>query len=291
MGDPKIIAIVSGKGGVGKTMLAVAMANELARSRRTLLLDLDFFNRGLTGLFASLKPRSTQTEVAAPKFLRTNADTAWSVSEVSPNLFMVYYDDIDDSQSGLLEAADVKALANELSGYVSYLAGEFKCDFVVLDCHGGPDKTSFAACLAATRSVLVSEPDRITLHGTLNFLRTMRREAPSAAVDIRLIFNKVVAAFGPMFLFSFYRQFLQSEFGGRELLAIYPLELYLTKAFEKMPFLTTAYPQSQLAAKTRLVLHELFKDDPKSGCRRKSPSSARSPHSWASTTWGDGQRF
>lgn len=49
------------------------------------------------------------------------------------------------------------------------------------------------------------------------------------------------------------------------MLAIYPLEVYLTKAFEKMPFLTTAYPQSQLAAKTRLVLHELFKDDPKSG--------------------------
>ena len=45
------------------------------------------------------------------------------------------------------------------------------------------------------------------------------------------------------------------------MLAIYPLEVYLTKAFEKIPFLTSAYPQSQLAIKTRLVLHNLFCSD------------------------------
>jgi len=46
------------------------------------------------------------------------------------------------------------------------------------------------------------------------------------------------------------------------LLAIYPLELYLTKAFEKVPLLTTVYPYSQLAIKSRLVLYELYKNTP-----------------------------
>jgi cellulose biosynthesis protein BcsQ len=261
MSSLQIISIVSGKGGVGKTMLAVAIANELSRSKRTLLLDLDLFNRGLTGLFASLKPKCRQTEIAPPKFLETDTDSEWSVSEVNKNLFMVYYGDFDKYQSDLLEMKDVGSLSNELLSYVQYLAKECNCDFAVLDCHGGPDNASFAACLIATRAVLVSEPDRITLHGTLNFLRTMRRQAPSAAVDIRLVFNKVVPAFTSIFLFRFYDKFLRPEFGARDLLAIYPLEVYLTKAFEKMPLLTTVYPQSQLAAKTRLVLYELFKGD------------------------------
>jgi cellulose biosynthesis protein BcsQ len=259
MSSPQIISIVSGKGGVGKTMISVAIANELSRSKRTLLLDLDFFNRGLTGLFASLKPIFHQTKIAPPKFLETDADNEWSVSEVNKNLFMVYYGDFDKYQSDLLEMKDVKSLSDELLSYVQSLAAECNCDFAVLDCHGGPDNASFAACLIATRAVLVSEPDRITLHGTLNFLRTMRRQAPSANVDIRLIFNKVVPAFTSIFLFRFYDAFLRPEFGERDLLAIYPLEVYLTKAFEKMPLLTTVYPQSQLAAKTRLVLFELFK--------------------------------
>jgi len=77
-------------------------------------------------------------------------------------------------------------------------------------------------------------------------------------LDIRVVFNKVVPAFSSIFLFRFYNSFLREEFNNRELLAIYPLEVYLTKAFENTPYLTTVYPQSQLATKTRLVLYALF---------------------------------
>src|SRR4030081_769144 len=108
MAEPQIISVVSGKGGVGKTMLSVAIANELSRSKRTLLIDLDFFNRGLTGLFASLKHGSHQTEIAPPKFLESDNGDKWSVSEVSKNLLMVYYGDFDKSQCDLLEMKDIK---------------------------------------------------------------------------------------------------------------------------------------------------------------------------------------
>jgi len=60
---PLVVSFVSGKGGVGKTMLAVAFARQLSKKGKTLLLDLDYFNRGLTGLLRegrevrALKPR------------------------------------------------------------------------------------------------------------------------------------------------------------------------------------------------------------------------------------------
>ena len=47
---PPILCVASGKGGVGKTSLSLCLASEVARSRRVLLIDLDYFNRGATGL-------------------------------------------------------------------------------------------------------------------------------------------------------------------------------------------------------------------------------------------------
>ena len=258
MPDPHVIAVVSGKGGVGKTMLSVAIANELALSEKTILIDLDFFNRGLTGLLASKQSQSRNHHVRPPKFIKRDDQVNWSLGEVTPNLFVLYFGDLEKSQIDVVEQLDSQTLSNELRAYVSYLAREADAKFVVLDCHGGPDNASFAACAAASRTVLVSEPDRITLHGTLNFLRNLRQRVPGIPIDIRLVFNKVVAAFSSLFLFRFYSEHLKSEFDDRELLAIIPLELQLTKEFEKTPFLTSVYPQSQLAVKTRLALHDMF---------------------------------
>jgi len=280
MRDVEIISVVSGKGGVGKTMVSVAFANELARTIRTLLFDLDFFNRGLTGLFRSSKDVSRQIELPPPSFLEQRPDEKWCVAEVSDNLFMVFYGDLDKKQSDILEMRDVRSLSEDLLGYIRILAERCACEFVILDCHGGPDNTSFAACMIASRSILVSEPDRITLHGTLNFLRILRQESAAAPIDIRLAFNKVVPAFSSLFLFRFYNDFLKEEFGGRELLAIYPLEVYLTKAFEKIPFLTTVYPQSQLAVKTRLALYDLF-----APARRMALPPSVSTMGYAHRTW------
>jgi len=242
MPKPHIIAVVSGRGGVGKTMLAVALAAELARGRKTLLFNLDFFNRGLTGLFASISEHSRKIAVPSfPLFACVGNDTDWDIAAIGQNLLAVCYDDLDKSEANTLEMTDIASLAQTLDRYIQMLAEACGAEVIVLDCHGGPDNTSFAACLTAQHSLLVSEPDRITLHGTLHFLRILKRTAGSGDLDIRLVFNKVIPAFSTPFLFRFYRDFLQSEFGGKPLLGIYPLEAHLTKEFEKTPFLTTVY--------------------------------------------------
>src|SRR5215831_4879126 len=103
-----IISVVSGKGGVGKTMLSVSLARELSTNTRTLLLDLDFFNRGLTGL---MRHGHVVQQIKLPRFLESSSPSettgSWAVVEVGPNLFHVRYPDLAPEQIRSLENSDV----------------------------------------------------------------------------------------------------------------------------------------------------------------------------------------
>jgi cellulose biosynthesis protein BcsQ len=273
---PLTLAIVSGKGGVGKTMLAAAIARELSRASRTLLVDLDFFNRGLTGLLQTGKEVQI---ICKPDFL-AQAETAeeekWRILEVEKNLYHVSYPDLTEEDMRKFESSDVQELRRSLEAFILEAAEKCACNCVVMDCHGGPDNSSFAACLFADHALLISEPDRITFYGTLNFMRQLKRATKDEHPDVHLVFNKVVPAFSALFLQTFYRKHLREEFGGRPLLAIFPLEVYLTKEFEKTPFLTSVYPTSLLARKTQVLLYDLL------NARHKTllPAPVRNLPSW-----------
>jgi cellulose biosynthesis protein BcsQ len=255
---PLILAVASGKGGVGKTMLAVACAYELSLGGATLVIDLDFFNRGLSGL---LRGRRDVGLIARPRFLDPlDAPPAapWEVVEVEHQLYHIAYPDLVPDELVRLENRSAEDLSFELHHFIQRAVELCGARTVVLDCHGGPDHTSFAAALLADHTLLVSEPDRITLHGTLNFLRQLRRGADPARTDVRLVFNKIVPAFRTAFLRRFYDQSLRESFGGTDLLALFPLELPLTKAFEDTPLISRVYPYSFLARKMRVLLLDLI---------------------------------
>lgn len=257
---PYIVSFVSGKGGVGKTMLAVAFAKELSLGSPTLLIDLDFFNRGLSALLGSKEPIAAIT-IPKPRFLqseKTAENDTWSVVKVTDNLYHISYSDLQPSDMRKFATLPVESLAEALDEFIQKVAKKCGCSFVVLDCHGGPDNSSFAASIIADHTLLVSEPDRVTFRGTLNFLRQLDTASDERDLQLHLVFNKVVPHFSGFFLKTFYNRAIKSEFGGRPLLGIFPLEVYLTKDFEKHPFLTAVYPNSLLAKKTRLMIHTLF---------------------------------
>jgi len=269
-----IIAFVSGKGGVGKTMLAVAAAKELADAQPTLVLDLDFFNRGLSGL---LSHGDNIVQISRPAFLSVDDDRKadWEIIKVSGDLYNVVYPDVAQEEVEYLDRLGIVQLSEQLLEFVREAASIAKCSTVVLDCHGGPDSLSFAACLIAQYSLLVSEPDRITMYGTLHFLRKLNSVAESKQPNINLVFNKVVEAFSPRFLRNLYNDHLKQYFDNRPLLASFPLEVYLTKEFEKYPFVTEYYPQSMLAQKMQVLLTDLLS---KEHFNALSPAATSLPH-------------
>jgi MinD-like ATPase involved in chromosome partitioning or flagellar assembly len=255
-----ILAVASGKGGVGKTMLTVACAYELSLGGPTLVIDLDFFNRGLSGLF---RGQADVGLIARPRFLDAidgPPSAPWKIVEVDYQLYHIAYPDLVPDELVRLENRSAEDVALELRDFIWRAVELCGARSVVLDCHGGPDRTSFAAALLADYTLLISEPDRITLHGTLNFLRQLRRGAEPAPTGVRFVFNKVVPAFRPAFLRRFYNQSLRESFGGSDLLAMFPLELRLTKAFEDTPLISRVYPYSFLARKMRVLLLDLLAD-------------------------------
>jgi cellulose biosynthesis protein BcsQ len=239
-------------------MLAVAIARELSIKARTLLLDLDFFNRGLTGLFHSGR---VIAKIAAPGFMPSTESPEWQLVQVAPNLVHVRYPDLTPQQIENLERLDACELAEALRTFLDSLRSAARCEAILVDCHGGPDRLSFAACMASDHTLLISEPDKITFYGTLHFVRQLEAvisPETAATLDLRLVLNKVLPAFSGFYLRRFYDQELRDIFHGRPLLAIFPVEMYLTKEFERTPLLTEMYPFSLLARKTRLLIRDLL---------------------------------
>jgi cellulose biosynthesis protein BcsQ len=199
-------------------------------------------------------------DIQKPGFLYVGDEDkgTWQVTQVQENIFSISYPDLTKDEMRSFATRNVRTLTETLEEFVLEAAHNARCNCVVLDCHGGPDNSSIAACLLADYSFLISEPDKITFYGTLNFKRQLDAERFNKPANVYLIFNKIVPAFSTFFLHKVYNVSIKKLFDGRPLLANFPLEVYLTKDFEKTPFLSNVYPNSLLARKTRLLLYEIF---------------------------------
>ena len=67
------------------------------------------------------------------------------------------------------------------------------------------------------------------MHGTLNFVRQLEMASDGGLENLGLVLNKVVPTLSANFLYRLYNREFRDVFKGKPLLAIYPLEGYLTK--------------------------------------------------------------
>src|SRR4051794_39865113 len=84
--SPQKIAFASGKGGVGKTLLAANFARLASTRLRCVLLDLDLQNQGSSGLLSgSLRPGCTN----AFDMLNGGPVDIENIIEISPQLWFI----------------------------------------------------------------------------------------------------------------------------------------------------------------------------------------------------------
>ena len=174
----KIIVVTSGKGGVGKSTVAVNIAYGLAfDARRVLLIDMD---AGLRSLDLMLGAENELVfDLADVLDGICTADQAVFELKRRPGLFLLPAS--QNSGSAALSPQDVRALLNTLRE--SY-------DYIILDCPAGIERGFRNAVSCADTALLVITPDYISLRSAERTFQLLTGEGLS---DIRLLINRIGA--------------------------------------------------------------------------------------------------
>lgn len=170
--SPWAIAIASGKGGVGKTHLAVSLAVLFAeRGLRVLVIDADM---GLANadLLLDVEPTRGLSDVA-----RGRCSIEEALVE-SPHGVSLLSGLADTSGELTLTSSDKLALLGALASLSS------RFDLVLIDTAGGVDDTSLFFCQGADEVIAVTTPEPTSLADTYALTRALTRRVQQRRVGL-----------------------------------------------------------------------------------------------------------
>lgn len=173
----QVIAVTSGKGGVGKSNIAVNLAYALiARGRRVLLLDADLGLANADILVGAMPSRHLG------HFLAGTATLPDLIVQAPGGLAVV------PGGSGIHDLLDLPP--DQLDRFVAAMGTlEDRCDHLIVDTGAGLHAAVMRFVLAAHVVVLVTTPEPTAVADAYAVLKALVREQPGAAV--RLVVNQV----------------------------------------------------------------------------------------------------
>lgn len=182
---PSLIAVASGKGGVGKTFLSIALAQSFARAgERTLLLDGDL---GLANIdvHLGLQPRGDLMSVVSGQRTMEDCRTPFAGGADVKGGF-----DILAGRSGSgalrgLSAHEVMLLGQSLR----LVAGQYRHTIVDLGAGLDPTVLGLAAACGRVLVVLTDEPTSLTDAYALMKVISQRPGSPQMAVAVNMAAN------------------------------------------------------------------------------------------------------
>jgi len=156
------LAIISGKGGSGKTTLAISLAQLLAVcDKRVLLIDCDLSTHGATYFFESLLSEKykyhTFSEILYGKSNTKSIQTSKEILQVAPNIGFI--PSCIDFPSKLIN----REIMNEFNfETLSCLVDRFQYDIVICDCQAGYSDATDAVTRLTKKNLAVIEADAIS---------------------------------------------------------------------------------------------------------------------------------
>jgi flagellar biosynthesis protein FlhG len=240
-----VIAIASGKGGVGKSNIAVGVALALrAAGRSVILFDADLGTANLDVLLG-LRPNLTLAHVI------TGSATMDQVLQEGPGGIQVL-----PGGSGLSQLANLGSV--ELRRLVTGLRSlEDRADFLIIDTGAGVSQSVTAFALASDQVIVVTTPEPTAMTDAYALMKTLVRENP--ALHLRLLVNRAEsvaeATATSERLAATALQFLGTAVDS---LPAVPEDKALVRAVKSQVPLLLAAPQSPAAEAIRHVGHVLL---------------------------------
>ena len=177
-GNARVIAVTSGKGGVGKTNTSINLAIALAaRGNRVVLLDADLGLANVEVLMGLNSLFNLQHVIDGDKSITQVLVQAPGGINIVPGT------------SGLAKLADLSETArkNIMNGLKEL---QFGADFIIIDTMAGIGRSAVAFVVAADEVLLVSTPEPSSIVDAYAMLKTIYHHRDNATV--RLIANMVV---------------------------------------------------------------------------------------------------
>jgi MinD-like ATPase involved in chromosome partitioning or flagellar assembly len=284
---PISVAFVSGKGGVGKTVLAANFAWVCAQVAKTMLVDLDFQNQGCTGLFA---PHFEFHQSNALHSIENPADCiSQELNQVAERLYFLpaVSWQAEPSQERITSVVNAAGFQKKVETFIRLQKQEEAFEIVVLDCHGGVDPVSWSAFQSCDYTLMVTEADSVTFAGTLELLNYYEAKAPkvntglssdrssgqsqpavsdSAGTDhspcVKFIVNRLPSKYKWADLEHIYQSYISKKLGifttDRSVFCYIPFEELLADCFGEYPFHAELAPKSIFARKIHYMAHSLL---------------------------------
>ncbi len=163
MANGHIIAVVGGKGGVGKSVFTanLAISYQLNFKQRPLIVDLDFLSLGDLNIILGVNPPKTVVDLS-----KANVGN-WDPKAMAP--FMVNAPAGYSFVSAARDAHNAKEI--DIDGLGKFLKAATQVfPWVVVDCGAGTDAHALKAMELASLIYVVTSPDVIVLNQTKRIL-------------------------------------------------------------------------------------------------------------------------
>jgi flagellar biosynthesis protein FlhG len=241
-----VIAVASGKGGVGKTFFSVTLTHAMARSgQRSLLFDGDL---GLANIDVQLglEPTNDLSRVLMGKLPLSGA-----VHDVPDAGFAVIAGRSGSAALSSLAPAQITGLGQALLT----LAPNY--DRVVLDMGAGLDRTVRTLSAHAKTNIVVINEDPTALTDAYAFIKLTKQQRPNA--DLRLVVNMASSHRDGERAFGALRRACESFLGAQlPLLGVVRRDSLVTEAIRRQSPLLTRHPNSPAAEDVEAIAARLL---------------------------------
>jgi flagellar biosynthesis protein FlhG len=243
-GPVQVVAITGGKGGTGKTNIAVNLAQALAnQGKRTLLLDADL---GMANIDVQLGLKTTHTLCDVLNGMCRLEDIMITVND---NLQVI------PAASGSKQLADMGQ--QECAGLVRAFSDlKHPLDFLLVDTATGVSESVASFCRAATEVLVVICNEPASISDSVEQIRLFSSEY--GVTRFRILANRVESAYEAQALFQDVISRLKDNHNPQISFAGYiPNDENLRKAVAQHRLVVDACPQSRAAMAFKNLAHRV----------------------------------